>query len=244
MMIRLYKLCSIAVIVGTFFYIDSCLAQTSYGNVGLFVHPTAEISPDQKLRVNLSYLNVPSSSINREGHWIPFNLNFSLNRRAEIGATYITRISGGKARGSEGLFAKYLLLEETHTRPAIAITGNFLSGDLRLNSVSLAASKSVFRRDRKLFIFHSGIQYVGWRDSDEDTSGICGYVGANIPLSRQFSLQGELGTRLAFDNGATSSIGVLYTGDHGFKIGTGFANNGRSKNGGFFFGIRIPLGGD
>ena len=241
---RLFTFFSIVATIGLFLSIDSSLAQTSYGNTGLFVHPTAEISPEQKLRVNISYLNVPSSPQNSESHWIPINLNYSLNRRAEIGATYITRILRGKGRGSEGLFGKYLLLEETKHRPAIAVVGNFLIGDLKLNSLSLATSKSVFRGDRKLFTLHSGVKYVGWQDDDQDTSGICGYVGATIPLSRQFSLLGELGTRLAFDNGATSSFGILYNGDHGFKIGTGFANNGRSKNGGFFFGIRIPLGGN
>ena len=243
-MMRLYTLFSIATIFGLFFSVDSSLAQTSYGNSGLFVHPTAEISPDPKLRVNISYLTVPSSSRNPEGHWIPINLNYSLNRRTEIGATYITRIFQGMGRGSEGLFGKYLLLEESNKRPAIALAGNFLTGDLRLNSLSLAASKSVLRGDHKLLTLHLGVQYVSWRDSNEDTTGIREYVGATITLSRHFSILGELGTRLAFDNGATSSIGVLYNGDHGFKIGTGFANNGRSKYGGFFFGIRIPIGGN
>ena len=244
MRIQRYTLFSIATIVRLFLSANSSFAQTSYGASGLFVHPTAEISPDRDFRVNISYLNLPSSSNNPEGHWIPINLNYSLNRRAEIGATYITRISEGKGRGSEGLFGKYLLLEETKNRPALALAGNFLTGDLRLNSLAMAASKSVFKGDRKLFTLHSGVQYVGWRDRDQDTSGVCGYVGATVPLSRQFSIMGELGTRLAFDNGATSSLGILYNGDHGFKIGTGFANNGRSKTGGFFFGIRIPLGGN
>ena len=81
---RLFTLFSLATTACLFLSVGTSLAQTSYGNAGLFVHPTAEISPEQKLRVNLSYLNVPSSSNNAESHWIPINLNYSLNRRAEI----------------------------------------------------------------------------------------------------------------------------------------------------------------
>ena len=119
---RLFTLFSIIATACLFLSVGTSFAQTSYGNAGLFVHPTAEISSEQKLRVNLSYLNVPTSSNNSESHWIPINLNYSLNRRAEIGATYITRILRGEGRGSAGLFGKYLLLEETKTDPQLLLS--------------------------------------------------------------------------------------------------------------------------
>lgn len=219
-------------------------AQTNYGNTGLFVHPTAELPLEGRLRANLSYLHLPASSQNAENHWVPFNVAYRPSDRTEIGATYLHRFSRNSSFSSGGLYGKYLLVKEEGKTPGIGVIGNFLSGDIRLNSVSVAVSKSFRSEERTYLSLHLGGQYVGWQTNTRKSTGIRGFIGASIPISERFNIIGELGTRLHFDRAATSGVGLQYNTPSGMNLGIGYVNNGQSRNGGFFFGVGIPLGGN
>jgi hypothetical protein len=223
---------------------QAAFAQTSYGDNGLFIHPTADINARHDIRLNVSYLNIPSSSANDEENWIPVNVTVPVNSRVQWGATYVDRIVHRTSFGSGGLFGKYQLVSETDKRPAVAVAASFLGGNLKLVSYSLVASKDITACGHTLGTLHIGGQYVHWHDNDSNSGDERAFVGTNVPITNRFNFIGELGSRLNFDTKASSSLGIQFNDGRGMSVGTGYVNNGRGQRGGFFFGIGRPIGGD
>lgn len=221
----------------------ACSAQTIYGANGLLVHPTAYPSPYTGLRLNLSYLNTQDRN---EGqvHYIPLNLTYGVNSRFEVGATYLNRVEDGHNRASGGLNGRYILTPDAVSHPAVAVSGSFLAGDFRRSSAGLLVSHQFTCRSRPLFVLHTGVLWVQWQSGQPVTDGVTEYIGASVPLGRQFSLLGEMGTRLHFDEAAESSVGIQWNDSRsGAAIGIGYVNIGQSRNGGIFIGAGYALGG-
>lgn len=217
-------------------------AQTVYGPGGLFVHASAFVPPAHTFRLNVSYFQIdePGEPLS---HWIPISATYSLSVRAEVGGIFLDRIDHDRARSSGGLYGKFQIVPDAQHHPAAAIVGNFIAGDVRQSSVTFALSHQFQHNDRSLLTLHGGLQWARRNDLPRSSDGFSGYVGANVPLGREFQLTGELGTRFSFDRAATSAIGVQWTARGGATVGVGYVNIGRARNNGFFVGVGYPLSG-
>jgi hypothetical protein len=218
-------------------------AQTAYGPGGLFVQPTAFLPPEHALNLNVSTFTQridgrPSSQ------WIPASLAYSFTNRLEAGPLFVHRSFNGGEFLSGGAFAKYSLAPDRPNRPAIALAGSFLTGDVRLASVGLVASHAFRSGDRTVFSLHAGGLWGRRDDITRPGDSLSAFVGADLPLGREFSIIAEYGSRFSFDYKERSAYGVVWRPKRGPQIGVGFVNTGRSSENGFFVGVGYPLGGD
>ena len=218
-------------------------AQTAYGPGGLFVQPTAIVPAARTLNLNVSTFEQridgrPSSQ------WIPASLAYSFSDRVQAGPLFLHRSFNGGEFLSGGLFAKYALSPDKPDRPAVALTGSFLTGDVRLASIGLVGSHAFRSGDRTVLSLHAGGLWGRRDDIRNPGDSLSAFVGADVPLGREFSIIAEYGTRFSFDYKERSSFGVVWRPRRGPQIGVGFVNTGRSSENGFFVGVGYPLGGD
>lgn len=232
-----------ALTLALFALTQSVQAQTAYGPGGLFVQPTAVLPPARTLNLNVSTFTQriegrPSSQ------WIPASLAYSISDRIQAGPLFLHRSFNGGEFLSGGLFARYALAPDKPNSPAIALTGSFLTGDVRLASVGLVGSHAFKSGDRTVLSLHAGGLWGRRDDIPNPGDSLSAFIGADVPLGREFSLIAEYGTRFSFDYKERSSYGVVYRPKRGPQIGVSFVNTGRSSENGFFVGVGYPLGGD
>src|SRR5689334_314749 len=171
--------------------VESAPAQTAYGPGGLFVHPTAFVPPRGEVDLNISYFTqqVPPQ---RETEWLPVSLSYAATDRFELSALYVHRRAGAHQGDSGGLFAKYQLAPDTSHAPAFALAGSFLSGDVKLSSISGVLSHTFRDHERAALRLHLGLQWARRADIPHPQDDVGGYIGAELPLSRELSLVGEV----------------------------------------------------
>jgi hypothetical protein len=217
-------------------------AQTFYGATGLFVHPSAFSAPRGAIGLNASVLTQES-----EGHvntYAPVSMSYGMTNRLEGGVLYLRHTgSDVHAHSHMGAFAKYQILPETRTRPAVAIAGTFRHTDMLERSAAAVASHNFQRSGRTVVTGHAGIKWGQANHDHERHNAIAGFVGVEYPLGRRLRLIGEASTGFSFEPGAASSLGLAWDAPNGSHVGIGFVNIGRSDSARFFFGVGYPIGG-
>lgn len=217
-------------------------AQTAYGPGGLFVHPTAFTSARGTPQLNVSYFTQQISG-QRETEWLPVSFTYSPTDRSEIGALYLNRRAGSHRGDSGGLFGKYQLVPDSVHAPAVAIAGSWLSGDVKLASLAGVVSHSFRYRDRAALTAHLGVQWARRADIANAQDDTAGFGGLELPIGKELSLVGELGSRFRFDRSQTSAVGLMWAPSRSLHVGIGFVNVGRSTGNRFFVGVGYRLGG-
>jgi hypothetical protein len=217
-------------------------AQTAYAPGGLFVHPTAftpkahqysiytaAFTQDQALGVNHSYY--------------PFSLSYSPSDRLQVsGLLAYHQAADDPSHTHLGTFLKYQILPDTRKSPAFAIAGAYVGHDHLESSIAGVFSHAFLRGTRIVATLHAGAKWGRTGEEDGNRDDVGGFIGAQLPVSRQWSLVGETSTRFKFDRSAASSIGVMYETPHGPDISIGLVNGGRSSRMKFFFGVGYPFG--
>jgi len=221
----------------------SAQAQTAYGPGGLFVHPTAFVPARGTTDLNVSYFSqqLPPQ---RETEWLPVSLSYAVTDRAQLSALYVHRRAGAHQGDSGGLFGKYQIAPDTARSPAFALAGSFLSGDVKLSSLSGVLSHTFRDSGRPVLSLHLGGQWARRADIAHPQDSVGGFIGAEAPLGRKISLVGEWGTRFRFDPSHTSALGLMWNAGHGVRIGLGYVNVGRSRDNRFLVGVGYRLGGN
>jgi len=217
-------------------------AQTTYAPGGLFVHPTAftpkahqysiyaaAFTQDQERGINNSYY--------------PFSLTYSPSDRLQVSGLFVYhQAADDPSHTHEGVFLKYQILPDTRKTPAFAIAGAYVGNDHLESSVAGVFSHAFLRGTRVVAILHAGAKWGRTGEDDGNVDDVGGFVGAQLPMSRQWSLVGETSTRFKFDRSGASSVGVMYEPAHGPGISLGLVNGGRSSRMKLFFGVAYPFG--
>jgi hypothetical protein len=217
-------------------------AQTFYGSTGLFVHPSAFSAPRGAIGLTASVMTQES-----EGHintYAPASLSYGLTTRVEGGVMYVRHTGDDvHAHSHLGGFAKYQILPEARTRPAVAIAGTFRNTDMLEHSLATVASYRFQRGDRTLVTGHAGIKWGHANHAHDGASDVAGFLGLEYPLGQRLRLVGETSTRFSFEPDAANSLGLAWAAPNGMHVGLGFVNIGRSDSARFFFGVGYPIGG-
>jgi hypothetical protein len=218
-----------------------------YGPSGLFLHPTGYLPPDRHTTFGATYFTqvreTPAGDVTTE--WIPVFVDQRLTKRLEGGLVYLHQRVSSEDRTSYGGFAKYQLLPEQGSRPALALAADYLSGDLRSASGYLVASKQ-FGTGRHPIRAHLG--YVVTRRSDlQGASGRFSetddapYAGLELFLTPKLRLVGEVEAKMKFYAEAPMSVGLMWTPERNVGLGIGWLNTGRSSESRFFIGVGYKI---
>jgi len=217
-------------------------AQTPYAPGGLFVHPTAFTPPAHKFSTYAAAFTQDEKS-GETGSFYPFSITYTPTDRLQVSALVTYHQEKGEASHTHlGTFLKYQILPDTSHSPAFAIAGGYTGNDHLESSIAGVVSHRFLRGNRVVTTLHTGVKWGRTSDAEGNASDFGGFVGAQLPLSREWDLVGETSTRFKFDIAAASSIGVMYHTRSGTGISIGFVNGGRSKSLRFFFGVGFPLG--
>jgi len=177
------------------------------------------------------------------GYFYPLALTYAPTNRLQVsGSAVYHQDNDTPSHTHFGGFLKYQLTPDTLTHPAIAIAGGYFGHDHLESTVSGIVSHSFTVRKRIVATLHTGVKWGATPHDQGGYSDVGGFVGAQLPLSREWNLVGETSTRFNFDIAAASSIGVMYHNRSGADVSIGFVNGGRSRGMKFFFGVGLPLG--
>ncbi len=223
--------------------ISPAQAQSIYSPGGLFVHPTAFVPPAHKFSsYTAGFTQDEAGGVNNS--YYPVTFTYTPTDRLQVSALAVHHQASDEATHTHlGAFLKYQLLPDAATHPAFAITGSFVGHDHMESSAAAVTSHSFLRGDRALATLHLGAKWGRTKEQQGGANDFGGFVGTQVPLSRQWNLVGETSTRLKFDRSSATSVGVMYhDAKSGLGISVGLVNGGRSSRMKFFFGVGVPLG--
>ncbi len=233
-----------AVLISLFAAISmiSAQAQSVYSPGGLFIHPTAFTPPTHQFSVYAAAFTQDEAR-GRSQAYFPLALTYVPIDKLQVSALAVYHEGKNTAPyGHFGAFVKYQLLSDTPSHPAFALTGSYVAHDELESSIAGVFSRAFTRHDRVFATLHLGMKWGRSSDGDGGASDLGGFVGAQIPLSREWNLVGETSSRLKFDRASASSVGFMYQTRKGLGISLGIVNSGRSSRMNPFFGVGIPVG--
>ncbi len=216
-------------------------AQTPYAPGGLFVHPTAFIGRPHQFSTYAAAFTQSENS-GADASYYPFSVTYTPTNRLQVSALIAYHQQSGEPSHTHmGGFLKYQIVPDTRSSPAFAIAGGYVGNDHLESSVAGIVSHRFLNGNRVVATLHSGVKSGRSSDRIGGVSDTGTFVGAQLPLARQWDLVGETSTKLKFDVAAASSVGVMFHTRGGTGISVGFVNGGRSKSLRFFFGVGLPL---
>jgi hypothetical protein len=217
-------------------------AQTFYGSTGLLVHPSAFVSAPGSLNLNVTALTQKKG--NKLDTYVPISLAYGLSRRAEIGGFYVRHTGPEESpHGHFGGFAKYQLVPDGASHPAIAYTGAYRNGDALETFMAGVLSHNFQSHGRTFLTAHAGLKWGRTSHALGYQTDFAEYVGLEYPFASRLRLVGETSTRFKFEYSAASALGVAWDAPNGSHVALGLVNIGRSDYARFFFGVGYPLGG-
>jgi hypothetical protein len=217
-------------------------AQTPYAPGGLFVHPTAFIPKAHQFSTYMAVFTQDEGPAENSTYY-PLSLTYTPTDRMQVSAlaTY-HQDTDEPSHTHLGAFLKYQILPDTLRTPALAIAGGYSGNDHLESTVSAIVSHRFLSGKRVAVTLHTGVKWGRTSDNEGGMDDVGGFIGAQVPITREWDLVGEASTRLKFDLAAASSIGVMYHTRGGTGISLGLVNSGRSKSPRLFFGVGFPLG--
>lgn len=217
-------------------------AQTAYAPGGLFIHPTAFTPPAHEFSIYAAAFTQDEAGGSNESYY-PLSLTYTPTDRLQVSGLYVYHQGRNEPSHSHvGTFLKYQLTPDTRSHPALALAGAYAGNDHLESMVAGVMSHAFLRGNRVLTTLHLGVKWGREADKAGGVDDVGGFLGAQVPLNRQWDLVGESSTRLKFDRSSASSIGLMYHNRAGNGISVGLVNGGRSSRMKFFFGVALPLG--
>ena len=217
-------------------------AQAAYFPGGLLVHPTAFTPPRNATSIYMAGFTQKVDGMSMS--FYPLSLSYSPTDQLQVSAiTAYHQDADTPTHTHIGGFVKYQLLPDTKVHPAVAVTAAYVAHDHFESTLTGVASHALTHRGRVVTTLHLGAKWLRTPHDFGGQSDIGGFIGAEVPLSRQWTLVGETSTRFRFEPSAASSIGVMYHSKRAPDITIGFVNGGRSDSLRFFFGVGYPFGG-
>jgi hypothetical protein len=240
--VRLHLIGSAAVVLFSAAFVPAA-AQTVYGQGGLLLHPSAFMRPAGSLNFGASYFSQRTGTTGRS-EWNPYSLSYAFSGRAEFGVTAIRHQGTGiEAHTHVGPFVRYQFLPDTPSHPAVGLQASDLPSDLRQTTVAGVLSHRFGPARRAALTVHTGLEWVRTSGETGNQSDAAGFVGLQVPLTRELAITGEVGTKLKFERHSASAIGLMWASPAGPSVAIGWVNNGRSRSHEFFIGAGYPIGG-
>jgi hypothetical protein len=221
--------------------VSPAAAQSLYGPGGLFLHPTASLPPRGQWSPSFLFLPQHNPANNDTRIWLSSSLDYGVTDELEIGATFL-KVTGWDRDPSFGGFVKYRLLEETATRPALAIGFTGLGGgDVNAQIGFLALRKQFGAAGKHPITAHLGVQYAG------EVDGISRhefqpYAGLELGITSRLSFIAEGRPRMNREFGTPIGLTLAYQVSDRWKLAVTWANNGLSDTPKFGFGAGFSLG--
>jgi hypothetical protein len=230
----------VIVSLSCFLFAAPASAQSLYGPGGLFLHPTASVPPKGQLSPSLLVLPQHNPDARSTRTWLSASLDYGLLENLEIGATYL-KVAGWDRDASAGGFFKYRLLQETASRPAVAVGFTGLSGgdvDARIGFLALRKQLSAGRHP---VTAHLGVQYVDEVD-ELPKNELQPYAGVEVGLSSRLTFIAEGRPRMKGEFGTPLALTLSYAVASNWKLAITWANNGWSDEPRFGIGAGFSLG--
>lgn len=220
----------------------SAHAQPAYVPGGLFVHPTA-FTPKAHQYSSYSAAFTQDEAGGSNESYYPTSFTYTPTDRLQVSALFVYHQGRDEPPHSHlGTFLKYQLAPDAPSHPAFALTGAYVGNDHLESAVTGVFSHAFILRGRAIMTLHLGGKWGRTSEQIGGVSDIGGFIGAQVPLSRQLDLVGETSTRLKFDRSSATSIGFMYHSRNGTGISLGLVNGGRSSRMKPFFGVGVPWG--
>ncbi len=220
-------------------------AQSLYGPGGLALHPTASVPEKGQLTPGVLVLPQHNPVFNSTRTWQSVALDYGATEDLEIGATYL-KVAGWNRDPSVGGFAKYRLLRETESLPAIAVGFTVLAfGDVNARVAFLAARKQLTghgdKPARHPVAIHLGAHYAKELDGFE-RNDLQPYGGIEVGVARRLTFIAEARPRGTAEFKTPFALTLAYAYGGGGRLAVTWANNGLSNRPMFGVGAGISLG--
>jgi len=234
-----------AMLFASILWAAPAVAQSVYGPGGLFINPTAKITPTGQfepstlvLTEHTPYADAPNGF--HQSTWISSAVDYGVSPRLEVGAAIVTITNAPDAGdASVGGYAKYLLLGETVTRPALAVGATYLGGgQTGFREGFMALRKKI---PHSPVTTHFGVQYAD-RVDGIDKHSFEPFLGVELKLLRNWSLSAEGRPRMNGENGQPLALTLVRSTPRGYQVAFTWANNGPSSTPQLGFGIGVALG--
>lgn len=215
-----------------------------YGPSGLFLHTTAYLPPSGSPTIGATWFTQerPTPTGGKTITWVPIFVDARVGKRVEAGGVYLYQRFQGDTLSSYGGFAKYQLVGEEKSRPAVAVDTEIISGDLRQAAVNVVASKEFSRNPERPLRLHLGwtlhrrgdLQGPNGRFHETDNAP---FAGVQVGFARHLSLIAEGEAKLKFYPSAATAVGLMWTPSPTVGLAIGWLNTGRSTESRFFIGV-------
>jgi hypothetical protein len=220
-------------------------AQSLYGPGGLILHPTAALPEKGQLSPGVLVLPQHNPVVDETRIWISGSLDYGATRDLEIGATVLKITNWPGHAASAGGFAKYRLLRETRSLPAVAAGFTVLGfGGADSRAAFMAFRKQVYGGKpgaAHAVILHAGLQYADLLDGITREE-LQPYGGVEIGLARRLTLTAEGRPSGKADFGTPLALALIYRYGTGGRLALTWANNGRSDSPRLGFGAGFGIG--
>lgn len=216
-------------------------AQSLYGPGGLFLHPTASMQERGRLTPGSLVLPQHNPDDRSTRTWLSGSLGYGLTDDLEVGLSAV-KIAGWQRDPSFGGFAKYRLLRETPSRPALAVGFTQLGGgDANTRTAFLALRKQVATGRGPRVAAHLGVQYADEVDRISRHE-FQPYAGLELGITARWSLILEGRPRMNREFGTPLGVTLSYRAGEDWRFALTWANNGLSDRPMIGFGAGLTLG--
>ncbi|HLJ54567.1 MAG TPA: hypothetical protein VKT77_05960 [Chthonomonadaceae bacterium] len=222
-------------------FASSAGAQTAYAPGGLFIHPTAFALPEHQLSLYAAAFTWRSPG-ETESTQFPVALTYTPTGRLQVSALALYHNEADEPPHTHiGAFLKYQIAPDSRSSPALAIAGTYTGRDHFETALSATSSHAFRSGGRRIVALHVGLKWLRTADKEGNQSDIGGFIGAQVPLGRNWDLVGETSTRLKIDFASATAFGVMYHSRRGTLLTFALLNDGLSQPLRPFFGVGLPL---
>ena len=218
------------------------LAQSFYGPGGLFLHPAATVQAEGEWTP--AVLVLPQRSMwtgDDRRTWFTGSLTYGATEDLEVGIAGVG-VEGWGRDPSYGGFAKFRLLREDDSRPAVAVGMTHLGGgDLDTSLAFLAFRKQVGSSRGGPIVAHVGTQFaIRVDDIKHYTWDPYAGIEAGLGSGLSFIAEGRPGTM--HYKGTPLALTLAYQVNPSWRLALTWANPGHSDVPHWGFGAGFTLG--
>jgi len=216
-------------------------AQSLYGPEGLFLHPTASLPPKGRLTPGFLLLPQYNPDVKQTRTWLSGFIDYGVTDDLEVGFAAV-KVFNWERDASFGGFAKYRLVREGATMPAVAVGFTGLGGgDVDTRIGFLAARKQFGIGKGRHIVVHAGVQYVDFVDGNPRDE-FEPFAGLELGLTSRLSFIAEGRPRQTHDFGTPLALSLAYRVSDRWRLAVSWANNGLSSHPMWGFGAGLSLG--
>jgi hypothetical protein len=236
--------CGVMTVLGAALWIGAAEAGNITAEIpsGMFLNPTAEVQPAGTSVIESCWANQKAKAGTYNG--VNAFGSYTFPTKTEVGVILVfVDPPAGDQKTAPGAFVRQLLRGEEGLYPAVAVGATYFeeSDDvLTRRSVFASVSKTVTPKGAAMPVrLHVGGKWIQTPSNEDKTV----YGGAEIDLTKDFSLIGETEAKDEFDTKMPYAVGVQYRYKGRLGLSLAAMNGGNAGHAGVFFGVGYPFTG-